>query len=126
MTFPYNLLRSISRQRVGLFVGPTLFVSILLTTPFDLSSPANAALAGTLWIATWWVTEAIPIPVTSLLPIVVFPITDVVSVADATAPYADPVVFLLLGGVSHRTRDRTLGSSPADRSHSRGSGRRSV
>jgi sodium-dependent dicarboxylate transporter 2/3/5 len=98
MTFPNNLLRSISRQRVGLFIGPTLFVSIFLTTPFDLPSSANAALAGTLWIATWWVTEAIPIPATSLLPIVLFPMTDVVTVADATAPYADPVVFLLLGG----------------------------
>jgi sodium-dependent dicarboxylate transporter 2/3/5 len=69
-----------------------------LFTPFEIASSANAALASTLWIATWWVTEAIPIPVTSLLPVVLFPLTGVVGVSGATAPYADPVVFLLLGG----------------------------
>jgi sodium-dependent dicarboxylate transporter 2/3/5 len=79
-------------------LGPSLFVGILLLSPFDISPPATAALASTLWIAVWWVTEAIPIPATSLLPIVLFPLTGVVDVAAATAPYADPVVFLLLGG----------------------------
>ena len=88
----------VTRQLVGLLLGPAVFFGLLAFPPFDISSPANAALASTLWIATWWVTEAIPIPVTSLLPIVLFPLTGVVSVAGTTAPYADPVVFLLLGG----------------------------
>ncbi|MDZ5811463.1 DASS family sodium-coupled anion symporter [Halorubrum sp. AD140] len=79
-------------------MGPSLFVSVLLFSPFDIPSSANAALASTLWIAAWWVTEAIPIPATSLLPIVLFPLTGVVDAPAATAPYADPVVFLLLGG----------------------------
>jgi sodium-dependent dicarboxylate transporter 2/3/5 len=90
--------RVISRQRIGLVAGPLVFAGFYVFTPFEISSSANAALASTLWIATWWVTEAIPIPATSLLPIVLFPLTGVVDVSTATAPYADPVVFLLLGG----------------------------
>ncbi|MEF8824886.1 MAG: DASS family sodium-coupled anion symporter [Halapricum sp.] len=90
--------RRLSRRSVELVMGPLIFVSVLLFRPFEISTSANAALASTLWIATWWVTEAIPIPATSLLPIVLFPLTGVVNVAAATAPYADPVVFLLLGG----------------------------
>jgi sodium-dependent dicarboxylate transporter 2/3/5 len=88
----------VTRQQIGMVLGPSLFAGMLLFPPFDISSSANAALASTLWIAVWWVTEAIPIPATSLLPIVLFPLTGVVDAAGATAPYADPVVFLLLGG----------------------------
>ncbi len=87
-----------TRQLFGLILGPSLFAVFLLFPPFDIPSSANATLASTLWIATWWVTEAIPIPATSLLPIVLFPLTGVVDAQAATAPYADPVVFLLLGG----------------------------
>lgn len=55
-------------------------------------------LASTLWIAAWWMTEAVPIPVTSLLPIIPFPVLGVESVVEVAAPYADPVVFLFPGG----------------------------
>lgn len=55
------------------------------------------AAIGTL-MALWWVTEAIPLSVTSLLPIVLIPMLTDQSVADATAPYASPIVFLFLGG----------------------------
>lgn len=88
----------VTRQRIGLVLGPSLFAGVLLSSPFDISASATAALACTFWIAAWWVTEAIPIPATSLLPIVLFPLTGVVETSAATAPYADPVVFLLLGG----------------------------
>jgi len=93
-----RLTKLVTRQQIGVIVGPSLFGGVLLFSPFNISSPANAALASTLWIVTWWVTEAIPIPATSLLPVVLFPLTGVVDVPAATAPYADPVVFLLLGG----------------------------
>ncbi|USZ68706.1 DASS family sodium-coupled anion symporter [Halorussus salilacus] len=79
-------------------LGPALFAGVLLSSPFDIPASANATLASTLWIAVWWVTEAIPIPATSLLPIVLFPLTGVVDAPAATAPYADQIVFLLLGG----------------------------
>ncbi|MDZ7701188.1 MAG: DASS family sodium-coupled anion symporter [Halobacteriales archaeon] len=94
----YRFSDVVTRQQIGIILGPSLFATILLFSPFDISSSANAALASTLWIAVWWVTEAIPIPATSLLPIVLFPLTGVADVTTATAPYADSVVFLLLGG----------------------------
>ena len=91
-------LGPVSRQRIGLVLGPILFGGVVALAPFSIPPAATGALASTLWIATWWVTEAIPIPATSLLPIVLFPVTGVLDVPAATAPYADPIVFLLLGG----------------------------
>ncbi|WP_435348784.1 SLC13 family permease [Haloarchaeobius sp. HRN-SO-5] len=86
-------------RRVGLVLGPALFVlTRSFVSPPGLSPAANAVLASTLWIAVWWMTEAVPIPVTSLLPVVLFPTLGVADVASTTAPYADPVVFLFLGG----------------------------
>lgn len=88
----------LTRARVGLVLGPVCFIWILMSQPFAIEAEANAVLATTSWIVIWWVTEAIPIPVTSLLPIVLFPATGVMPAATTTMPYADPIVFLLLGG----------------------------
>jgi len=49
-------------------------------------------------MATWWLTEAVPISATALLPLLLFPIFGVAPIDDAAAPYADPLVFLFLGG----------------------------
>ena len=83
---------------IGLPLGPLSFILVLAIAPFGLDPEATAVLAGTLWVVIWWVTEAIPIPATSLLPIVLFPLTGVMTVGQTTTPYADPIVFLLLGG----------------------------
>lgn len=88
----------VSRKQVGIVLGPLLFAGILATEPGGLTTSQAAILAGTAWVVIWWVTEAIPIPVTSLLPIVLFPLTGAMTVGTTTAPYADPIVFLLLGG----------------------------
>ena len=64
----------------------------------DLSAPATAVLATTVWMALWWVTEAVPLAVTSLLPLVLFPLTGVMAAGAASAPYGDQVIFLFLGG----------------------------
>ncbi|BBI63475.1 hypothetical protein HSBAA_47810 [Vreelandella sulfidaeris] len=55
-------------------------------------------LATTLWVAVWWITEAIPIPATSLLPIVLLPITGALDGNTVTAAYGNPIIFLFLGG----------------------------
>ncbi len=86
-------------QRIGLFLGPTLFtLTLLFFAPAGLSFEARAVLATTLWVATWWITEAIPIPATSLLPIVLLPITGALSNATVTSAYGDDIIFLFLGG----------------------------
>src|SRR5699024_3244566 len=58
----------------------------------------QAVGATTAWVATWWISEAMPIPATSLLPIVLFPATGAVDIDATTAPYADTYIFLFMGG----------------------------
>ena len=87
------------RQKVGLVLGPLLFAAILLApTPEGLSPGGQAVGATTAWVATWWIGESIPIPATSLLPIVLFPVTGALDIDATTAPYADPYIFLFMGG----------------------------
>ncbi|MFB5083625.1 SLC13 family permease [Symbiobacterium thermophilum] len=86
-------------QRIGLVLGPTLCLLIyLFFRPAGLGPEGVAALAGTAWIAAWWVTEAIPIPITSLLPVILFPVLGLGSVGEVVSAYADPTLFLFLGG----------------------------
>lgn len=63
-----------------------------------LPEPARAALAMAMWMAAWWLTEALPVAATALLPIVAFPLLGLGSVGAVTAPYAHPLIFLFLGG----------------------------
>ncbi|MDR8391899.1 DASS family sodium-coupled anion symporter [Aliifodinibius sp. S!AR15-10] len=66
--------------------------------PEGLAAGAWDTAAVALLMAVWWITEALPIPATALLPIVLLPLFDVASVADATSPYANPLIFLFMGG----------------------------
>jgi len=85
--------------RIGLILGPILFVLILLFFhPEGLSKEANAILASTVWIAVWWITEAIPIAVTALLPIVLFPLTGGLDLKVTTAAFGHRYIFLYIGG----------------------------
>lgn len=91
---PYGL-----RQRAGLIAGPAAFALVLmLPAAAGMPHAAQKVLAVTAWMALWWVSEAIPIPGTALLPLVLFPATGAVSLPAAAAPYANPNVFLFLGG----------------------------
>ncbi|MDG5470731.1 SLC13 family permease [Jeotgalibacillus sp. ET6] len=86
-------------QRTGLILGPLLFLlTVLFFQPETLSHGGVMVLATTLWVATWWITEAIPIPAASLLPIVLLPVTGALEGSAVTASYGDPIVFLFLGG----------------------------
>ena len=80
---------------IGLFGG--LLLAWLL--PDSLSFAGRAAAGGALLMAVWWMTEAIPIPVTSMLPLVLFPLFGIGTFGEMAAPYANSVVFLVLGGV---------------------------
>ncbi len=86
-------------QTVGLYLGPAIAIVMLLAGPPDgLSDAAWRTAAIGLLMATWWATEAIPIAVTALLPIVLFPLADVRSLADTVVPYSNKVIYLFLGG----------------------------
>lgn len=84
---------------IGLFLGPLLFVlTLLFFQPEGLSTEARGVLASTIWIATWWITEAIPIPATSLLPLVLFPLTNSLDMKVTASSYGDETIFLFMGG----------------------------
>jgi sodium-dependent dicarboxylate transporter 2/3/5 len=88
-----------SRGRVGLLLGPALFALVLASSPpLGVPDPAWRVAAVTLLMATWWVTEAVPLAATALLPLVLFPLLGVVTIDAAAAPYANPVIFLFMGG----------------------------
>jgi sodium-dependent dicarboxylate transporter 2/3/5 len=83
----------------GLITGPLLFLLILLLEPQIWIAPEAWTVVGiALWMITWWITEAVPIPVTALLPIVLFQLTGIFNTTDATAPYANPIIFLFMAG----------------------------
>jgi len=86
-------------KRAGLLGGILVFVILLfLPVPEGLSDAAWKTAAVTILMGIWWITEAIPISATALLPIVLFPVLGVFSIGDATGPYANPLIFLFMGG----------------------------
>tara|TARA_B110001454_G_scaffold171503_1_gene162347 strand:+ start:2101 stop:3567 length:1467 start_codon:yes stop_codon:yes gene_type:complete len=86
-------------KKIGLILGPALFLMTLLWFhPEGLSKEANAILASTLWVAVWWITEAVPIAITSLLPVVLFPLTGGLELAETTASFGHRYIFLYIGG----------------------------
>ena len=86
-------------SRIGLWLGPALLAAtLLLPPPAEMSSSAWACVGMALLMATWWSTEAIPIPATSLLPMVLVPALGLGSMGEATGSYANPIIYLFLGG----------------------------
>lgn len=86
-------------QWIGLILGPLFFIlTLLFFHPEGMTPEARGVLATTLWVATWWITEAIPIPATSLLPIVLLPLTGALEIGSVTSAYGDKTIFLFLGG----------------------------
>ncbi|ARJ38295.1 anion transporter [Sporosarcina ureae] len=86
-------------QLVGLILGPLLFIIMMFfLSPEGMNPEAKSVLAVTLWVATWWVTEAIPIPVTSLLPIFLLPVTGAMEADVVTSSYGNDIIYLFLGG----------------------------
>lgn len=98
-----NLPQQSHLARMGLFGGPLLAVIVYWSLPDAIQgvvlTPGGRATAaiGTL-MAIWWLTEALPLPATSLLPLAMFPLFSVASMSAAAAPYASDVIFLFMGG----------------------------
>jgi sodium-dependent dicarboxylate transporter 2/3/5 len=86
-------------QRLGLIGGGLIFVALLLLpAPGSLSVEAWRTAAVAILMATWWMTEAIPIPATAILPLGLFPILGVLDAPNASTPYANELIFLFMGG----------------------------
>lgn len=86
-------------QLVGLFLGPLLFLLVLFALPLPgLSDPGRAVLAITAWMSVWWLTEAIPLGITSLMPLILLPLMGAVDGNTAASSYGDSLIFLFIGG----------------------------
>ena len=86
-------------QQAGLWIGPIVALSMLITAGWQDAMPRNAwIVAGVgLWMAVWWSTEAIPVAATAFIPLVSFPLLQVMSVKAVAQSYAHPTIFLFLG-----------------------------
>ena len=93
---------------IGLVAGPALAGLAYLALPmsyirvtgdsigFEAAGRATAAVA--IWMAVWWMTEAIPVYATALLPLALFPMLGVATIRDSATPYAHDLIFLFMGG----------------------------
>ncbi|MGD9829999.1 MAG: DASS family sodium-coupled anion symporter [Hyphomicrobiaceae bacterium] len=94
-----DIAASVSVRRIGLVAGPVILLVMLMTAPLGgLSTRAWAAAAVGAMMAVWWMTEAVPLAATALLPLVLFPLLGLASIETAAQSYADPLIFLFLGG----------------------------
>lgn len=94
---------------IGLVLGPVLAAVAYVLLPHagvdeatgvvtGLSQPGRATAAVGVLMAVWWLTEAIPISATALLPLVLLPLTGAMGIKDAASPYANDVIYLFMGG----------------------------
>jgi len=85
-------------KKIGLLLAPILFF-IVVNLPFHLvSETGDAVIAVAVWMVIWWITEAVHIAVTALLPLILFPLLKVMQAADVGANYGSPIIFLFFGG----------------------------
>ena len=86
-------------QKIGLALGPVLAIAMLSSAaPDGLSDAGWTTAAIGVLMAVWWATEAVPIAITAMLPLVVFPLLGVATIQDTASPYANKVIYLFLGG----------------------------
>lgn len=86
---------------IGVFAGPLVFMLIMALVPTSvdgLSADQRGVLALAAWMAMWWLTEAVPLSATALLPLVGLPLLGVSTLRQAAAPFADELIYVFLGG----------------------------
>jgi sodium-dependent dicarboxylate transporter 2/3/5 len=94
--------------KAGLLAGPPLGLTATLLLPESYTAPSGAAVelawaaratAGVgVWMAAWWLTGAIAVHATALLPLALFPLTGAASLSETASPYGHPLIFLFMGG----------------------------
>jgi sodium-dependent dicarboxylate transporter 2/3/5 len=95
-----------ARQWFGLIAGPLAFLALMLLAPPEgaevakgtLGAPAMKVAAVAALMACWWICEPVPVYATALLPLVLFPTLGIADMRVAAAPYANPTIFLFMGG----------------------------
>ena len=90
--------RALFRKRFGLITGIVLALAVYFFMPSDLDHMLRGTAAIAVLMAAWWMSEAIPITVTALIPLVAFPILGIAELGDFSGQYAAPTIFLFMGG----------------------------
>ncbi len=95
-------MTTIGRKQIawaGLPLGPLAAMLAAVAMPEDgLDAAGRNTVCVALWMALWWLTEAAPLAITALLPVALFPLLGIADLRSSTAPYANPLIFLFLGG----------------------------
>lgn len=94
----HNTDKVINTSLAGLVLGPMVFLAGLFYSPETISEEAWRVICLAALMLVWWISEAVPLPVTALLPLVLLPLLNVMPLSEAGAPYASDIVFLFLGG----------------------------
>ncbi len=90
-TFPIS-------KKIGFLSGPLLCI-LILVIPFDIIDPAiDRVIAIAAWMIVWWITEAVSISVTALIPLALFPLLGIGDIKSVASNYANPIVYLFFGG----------------------------
>ena len=90
--FEYN------KKELALITGVLLFLVFVFVNPFSLATKPNLVLSIAVLMISWWVLDALPLPVVALLPIILFPIFNISSIKDVTKSYSDSSIYLFMGG----------------------------
>ncbi len=85
-------------KQLGLLLGPLLFLSSFLISEPLISPIGDHVIAVAIWMITWWVTEAVSISVTALLPLLLFPLLKIMPIDEVGGYYGSPIIFLFFGG----------------------------
>lgn len=87
-----------SKEKTYLLLGPLLCFGLIWLNPFQLEHNAAGVLGVVLWMLLWWITEVVPMAVTALLPIIIFPMMGIMTLEKTCLSYSNRFVFLFLGG----------------------------
>jgi len=87
-----------NKKRLALITGIVFFLLIFFLNPFSLASKPNLVLAVSVLMISWWVLDAMPLPVVALVPIVLFPLFNISSIKEVTKSYSDSIIYLFMGG----------------------------
>ncbi len=92
-------MNSIQKKQIAIYSGPIAFILLeLIGHPQSMNIDAFHVFAITVWMAIWWISEAIPLAVTALLPIILFPLMGVLDLSATTEAYGHKYIFLYMGG----------------------------
>lgn len=85
-------------KKINFAIGPILFLIVSYLPIAGLSDQGQSVLACTVWVAFWWITEAVELPVASILPMLIFPLSGALTIEQTTSSYGNPYIYLFMGG----------------------------